>query len=104
LQQGFIAQIRCAAARCKQAIMQGEWSRPSIQTGCCTSREHAESGAHAAFFSARFPDSHRRLAWLVGATEEDASFPLTDGGIICRKKIIRLRRKNRRSKHAWSDR
>ena len=38
------------------------------------------SGAHAAFFSAPFPDSHRRSAWLVGAAEEDCSFPHTDGG------------------------
>jgi hypothetical protein len=37
-------------------------------------------GAHAAFFSARFPDSRRRTAWLVGAAEEEDSFPLTDGG------------------------
>jgi hypothetical protein len=37
------------------------------------------AGAHGAFSSALFPDSHRRFAWLVGAAEEEDSFPLTDG-------------------------
>jgi hypothetical protein len=48
----------------------------------------ARSGAHAAFFSALFPDSHRRFAWRVGAAEEEDSFPLTDGDILPAAKMF----------------
>ena len=40
------------------------------------------NGAHAAFFTALFPDSPRRCVGPVGAPEDDDSFPLTDGDIL----------------------
>jgi hypothetical protein len=46
------------------------------------------TGAHAAFFRALFPDSPRRFAGLVGAPEEDDSFPLTDGDILPAAKMF----------------
>src|SRR5271156_4565125 len=37
-------------------------------------------GAHAAAPIALIPASHRLYVWLGSATEDDDSFPLTDGG------------------------